>query len=368
MKSTFWLFVFLLASATLSFASEPFVIFEGKDKLAPQQPQACVTSDGVVHVTFGVGDQVFYCKVEDDKCSAPQAAFRVPNISLGLRRGPRIVHTGNAIVITAIGGEIGKGRDGDVLAYRSLDNGVNWLGPVKVNDVEASAREGLHAMTTAEDGTLWCVWLDLREKGTRLYAAKSVDHGATWSKNVLVYRSPDGSVCECCHPSIVASSKSIHLLFRNSIQGDRDMYLVSSHDSGTTFGEALRLGQAKWKLNACPMDGGMLAMDKNGNLSTIWRRDRSILTSTANSNAENALGFGEQPWVASGDNGFYFAWTSKRDGDLCLRKPGNTATERISPNASFPIIVAGSQGAPLVYVFWEKRTDQTLSIIGQKID
>ncbi len=47
-------------------------------------------------------------------------------------------------------------------------------------------------------------WLDLREKGTVLYASKSMDHGETWSKNILVYRSPDGSICECCHPSIIA--------------------------------------------------------------------------------------------------------------------------------------------------------------------
>ncbi len=50
------------------------------------------------------------------------------------------------------------------MAYRSLDNGKSWLGPVNVNDVAASAREGLHAMTSSENGTLWCVWLDLRKK------------------------------------------------------------------------------------------------------------------------------------------------------------------------------------------------------------
>ena len=26
--------------------------------------------------------------------------------------------------------------------------------------------------------------------------------GAAWSKNALVYRSPAGNVCECCHPSV----------------------------------------------------------------------------------------------------------------------------------------------------------------------
>ncbi len=143
-------------------------------------------------------------------------------------------------MITAIGGPQGKGRDGDLVAHRSQDGGKTWSGPVKVNDVDASAREGLHAMTASPDGTLWCVWLDLREKGTKLFSSKSTDGGATWSKNSLVYRSPDGSICECCHPSIVADRNAVHILFRNSLKGDRDMYLVTSRDQGATFGEALR--------------------------------------------------------------------------------------------------------------------------------
>lgn len=356
-----------LSIAVSAFASEPFTIMDGGAAKTPKQPQACASSNGIIHVTFGAGEEVYYCSVDDEVLSAPLVAFRVPNISLGMRRGPRIAHTGKALVITAIGGAQGKGKDGDVLAYRSLDKGNSWLGPVKVNDVDASAREGLHAMTTAEDGTLWCVWLDLRGRGTELFAANSVDHGATWSKNVLVYRSPDGSVCECCHPSIVASKGSLHVLFRNSLKANRDMYLVSSHDSGATFGDAVRLGQSNWQLNACPMDGGMLAIDKDQLLSTVWRRDQSILRAAAKANSETFLGVGEQPWIANCVDGFYSVWTSKRDGDLLLMKPGRSESDRISNNASFPIVVSASQPAPMVYVFWEKQSDQAVSIMGQRI-
>ena len=184
-------------------AAEQFTVLAGQDAAAPKQPQACVAGDGSVHITFGVGERVYYCRVEDSRVTEPVAAFRVPNMSLGMRRGPRIAHSGSAITITAIGGAQGKGKDGDILAYRSVDQGKTWLGPVRVNDVESSAREGLHAMTSDPQGVLWSVWLDLREKGTRLFAAKSTDQGATWSKNFLVYQSPERAICECCHPSIV---------------------------------------------------------------------------------------------------------------------------------------------------------------------
>lgn len=362
---SFFASIFIFAATT--FATEPFTVFEGKDASTPKQPQACLSSDGAVHITFGVGDQVFYCKVKDDKCSAPQPAFRVPNMSLGMRRGPRIAHSGASITITAIGGTQGKGRDGDILAYRSHDLGKNWLGPVKVNDVDGSGREGLHAMTSGDDCALWCVWLDLREKGTVLYASKSMDHGETWSKNILVYRSPDGSICECCHPSIIASDNTVQVLFRNSLKGDRDMYLITSLDQGKSFGEARRLGRTNWHLNACPMDGGMLAVIGRGEFNTVWRRDRTILSSGTKPGAETLLGTGEQPWTSASADGFFTVWTTKRDGDLQMLKPGSTQIETLSENSSYPVVVSSSDANSSAYVLWEKRGPEGYSIVGQLI-
>ena len=47
----------------------------------------------------------------------------------------------------------------------------------------------------------------------------------TWSKNVLIYQSPDGTICECCHPSVaIDKSGRILVMWRNSLGGSRDMY------------------------------------------------------------------------------------------------------------------------------------------------
>lgn len=361
------IFAMLSIMVTSLAADEPFTVYEGSSTSAPMQPQACVSVDGVTHLTFGVGDQVFYCQANGQTTTEPQVVSRVPNLSLGMRRGPRIAHAGKSIIITAIGGQEGKGKDGDVLAYRSDDDGKTWVGPVRVNDVEASAREGLHAMTASSEGLLWCIWLDLREKGTQLFASKSSDQGRSWSKNLRVYRSPDGSVCECCHPSIVASKDAVHVLFRNSLKGNRDMYLVSSNDGGESFENAIRLGRSHWQLNACPMDGGMLAIDANQKLVAVWRRDRNVFSAKPESLSETLVGVGEQPWVASHNDGFYTTWTSARDGELLLLTPDSTDSKRLGGGASFPVIVSASLPDPMVYVFWEKRSGQSSSILGQRI-
>ena len=168
-------------------------------------------------LVYGSDEAVFHCRSTDAGAifTKPQEAFRVSNMSLGMRRGPRISVAGKAVVVMVVRGQQGKGRDGDVLAWRSADD------------------------------------------------------GATWQANVWVYRSPDGNVCECCHPSIMVSDDAVHVMFRNSLAGNRDMYVATSKDDGKTFVPAKKVGQGSWKLNACPMDGGMLAAGPKGSLVTV---------------------------------------------------------------------------------------------------
>lgn len=357
----------LLVLATSVSAGEPFTVIQGRGVLSPKQPQACVSVSGAVHLTFGVGEQIYLMQLNGPSKAEPKAVFEIPNLSLGMRRGPRIAQSGDSLVITAIGGKVGKGKDGDLVSYHSHDEGKTWNGPIRVNDVESSAREGLHAMTVSPAGVFWCVWLDLREEGTQLFASKSMDGGLSWSKNVRVYRSPDGSICECCHPSIVAGKDSLHVLFRNSIKGDRDMYLISSLDGSETFAKAIRLGLSHWHLNACPMDGGMIAIDRTQKLLTVWRRDKSVFHAGAEINSEAFVENGEQPWVVGGNNGFYSIWISKRNGDLMLLKPGSTEITKLDDVASFPVVVANTQPEDPVFAFWEKQSGDSFSIMAQRL-
>lgn len=218
-------------------AAEPVLIASGQGKEAPKQPQAAIGTDGMIDLVYGADNFVFHCRSSDGGASfgPPKEAFQAANLSLGMRRGPRIVASKDALVVTAIGGPMGMGRDGDLQAWRSTNGGNTWNGPVRVNDSADSAREGLHGMTASADGTVWCVWLDLRKKHTEVFASKSDDGGATWQNNVRVYRSPDGNVCECCHPSIAVANETVHVMFRNSLKGNRDMYVATSMDGGATF-------------------------------------------------------------------------------------------------------------------------------------
>lgn len=354
----------------LSLASEPTVIAEGSSKQAPKQPQAAVADDGSVHLVYGVGDAVYYCSLSNggDVFSTPKQAFRASNMSLGMRRGPRIAATDKSLIVTVVGGQQGKGRDGDVLAWRSSDHGTSWQGPVRVNDTADSAREGLHAMAAGSDGLVWCVWLDLRAKRTELFASQSTDGGATWSKNVLVYRSPAGSICECCHPSIAVRGDTIHVLFRNSLSGNRDMYLATSHDGGAHFEDAKCLGNEHWQLNACPMDGGMLAIEPDGTVSTAWRRGGLVYATSKGDPSEALLVKGEQPWLASTAKGALAVWTKSREGELFVSSLSEPQPRSLASNARDPMIASSASHVGPVIVCWESKDGDVTRIMASRVD
>ena len=116
-------------------------------------------------------------------------------------------------------------------------------------------------MAGAPDGTVSCAWLDLRSKRTEIYAARSKDGGATWDADGLVYRSPDGSVCQCCHPSAAfGPDGSIAVLWRNNLKGARDLYHARFHRRRPDLRRGVELGRGTWPLNICPMDGGAIAV------------------------------------------------------------------------------------------------------------
>jgi hypothetical protein len=320
-----------------------------------QQPQLVIDRDGGVHLTFGIKGRILYTRSTDGGTTfaEPTEVAKLQGLALGKRRGPRIVASEHSIVISAIG-NVGEDGDGNLYAWRSTDDGATWQGPRKVNDVATSAREGLHAMAASQNGECYCVWLDLRNKGTQIFCSRSNDGGETWSKNRMVYESPDGTVCECCHPSVaIDASGRICVMWRNSLDGNRDMYLATSSDAGETFAPAIKLGAKSWPLNACPMDGGGLAVSPDGTIVTVWRRDEVVLLTDGDSSRENALGPGRQPWAAANQLGYFAVWLSGPTGKLYFADSATNKPIEIADHAMFPVIAAPEMGRGPVIAAWE---------------
>lgn len=319
-----------------------------------------VAADGSIVVTLGLETNVFCVRSIDGgkHFAEPVPVGALPKLALGRRRGPRIAATSGRILISAISHETGN-----LVAWSSKDNGRSWSNPTRIDSADKSAREGLHAMTTGQGGFVCVAWLDLRNGRTELWAATSLVHGATWSDNRQVDKSPSGSICECCHPSLMVDSKGLlWAMWRNSIDGSRDMFASFSRDGGQTFSEARKLGTATWNLPACPMDGGQLVGGPEGACLSIWRREKSVVM--ADGLQEMLLSKrGKLPAGANAGGPTYWAW---EQGTELTLKAGTNDPVVLDGNGSFVAIVAG-KGSSHPYAVWESIRDGERTIVGEEL-
>ena len=312
------------------------------------QPQVAVSPSGEIYVVFGREESIYFTKSTDHGVtfSAPAKIGTAPGMPLGMRRGPRIAATAKRLVVTA--------PSQDLVSFISDDDGANWSDRITVNDQPKSANEGLDNITALPDGSFYAVWLDFRGDGKKVAGAR-LDPGATaWGKNVIVYKSPDGSVCDCCHPSITTDAKgNLTAMWRNSLQGNRDFYLATSSDKGDTFGDAQKLGNGSWRLNACPMDGGNLVAGPDG-VVTVWRRQSDLFIDQPGQ-PETKLASGMQPVVARVGGQLVFAWQDR--GQLLVSRDAGKTTASTYPGG-YPSLATAPDNSE-AYLVWESAPGPT---------
>lgn len=280
-----------------------------------QMPYLSKDHSGFIHLVYGSGDSILYSYSPDKGQSflPPQLVAVLPKLAASHMRGPQIAATANGLVVTACN------KGGDIFSfYRDQSSG--WSTAARVNDVDTIAKENLMALS-ADGNAVFAVWLDLRRGHNCIYGAKSHDGGKSWSKNRLVYASPHTTVCECCKPSVALKGENVYVMFRNWLNGNRDLYLVQSKDGGDSFGNAQKLGKGSWTLNGCPMDGGGLAIDKNGDPQTVWNR-KGIIYACEPGKEEKELGKGKNCTIESVNGKNVYAWVE--NGDVVVLKPQGT--------------------------------------------
>lgn len=135
-------------------------------------------------------------------------------------------------------------------------------------------------------------------------------------------------------------------MFRNAMNGSRDMYIAHSVD-GLRYGTPQKSGAGTWKIEACPMDGGGLVID-HGQPVAAWRRDKDVFLARYGQ-AETRIGSGHDISVVSGPKGIYVAWTGEHG--LEILRPGAVKAAPLSPNGGFVNLITLPDGSLLAA--WE---------------
>ena len=276
-------FLIFFVALNISFAPNTnFIIGNG------QQPQITIDNLGTIRIIYGNEDRI-YCATSIDNgvtFSDIQIIGEVKDMHLGMSRGPQAASSKSYTLVSAID------KKGSVHIFQLNHKSRKWTKETFANDLAGSAPEGLMSIAADQADNFYTVWLDNREdKNNKICFAKTTNKGISWTKNKMVYKSPDKTVCECCKPSIVVSQSKVVIMFRNWLNGSRDLYLLQSNNKGTTFNIPIKLGYGTWKLNGCPMDGGGLTVNEKNVISTVWQREGQIFYSKPNE-VETQIGTG----------------------------------------------------------------------------
>lgn len=290
----------------------------------------CVVTDlnNHIHIVYGTGDSIMYIESANGGQSfeTPVCIDTLHNLVDFAMRGPQIAITKNGVSIVALN------RTGDIFSY-SKDESGKWKKGSRVNDVDSTCKEGFIGLGSDGNQNLFAAWLDLRgNKRNKIYGASSFDGGKTWKANQMLYISPDSSVCECCKVSVAMKDQHVYVMFRNWLNGNRDLYLMESMNAGQTFSTPQKLGKNNWPLEGCPMDGGGLSTNSSP-VQTTWRRHDSIFSAVPGEE-EHFITKGKNPSVTTVDNHQLYAWAKS---DTIFYKL-NDRQEQVAGKGSLPSV------------------------------
>jgi hypothetical protein len=312
-----------------------------------------VVDDNKVYMAFASGDSIF-CSYSSDKgqtFSDPALVAVLKHLINVGGRGPQIISSKSQLLIAA------PDASGNFHTWLRKKTESTWRGASRINDIPDIAKECFLSLAANKEGEFFAVWLDLRNgKKNNIYGARSMDAGRSWLKNQLIYQSPDGSVCECCKPSVAMKGQQVVIMFRNNLNGSRDLFLVQSKDGGVTFGEARKLGEGTWKLNGCPMDGGSLMIENNNAIRTVWQREGNVYTCEPGKK-EIFVNDGRQCVIAGLNGNYYIAFISK--GKVYGRKPGGETLE-LGPAQAYPRIEVIDNSTALCVWEYENKIYKTI--------
>lgn len=307
--------------------------------ISGQQPNLAVDSKGTVRMVYGAGEKI-YCATSTDNgntFSKPVLVATLPGMHLGHSRGPQIASSARFSMITAMD------KEGNIATYKLNHTKGTWTKTGTLNDVPGSAPEGLMALTADKENKFYATWLDVRLADKNNIFFSSFDAKLqNWTKNTLVYQSPDEHVCECCKPNIAFNGNKLVISFRNWLLGSRDIYYTSSSNKGKTFTKPVKSGNGTWKLDGCPMDGGGLSISDKGLISTAWQRNGDIYYWTENQ-TEKKVATGRGVTMIQNSDSPIIAWQEK----------GNIIVMNLNKNTSKEI---GKGDSPKVYALSKDKS------------
>ena len=211
----------------------------------------------------------------------------------------------------------GDRRDGNYKIYykRSIDGGVNWGGDFRLTkDSSNSGHPGL----AASGSNVHVVWRDSRDGNTEIYYKHSTDGGYTWGNDTRITN--DGA--KSYNPSVCVFGSMVHIIWEDQRDGGSEIYYKRSTDGGQSWGAETRLTNNLYisNLPTSAVSGSDLHIvwndSRNGNYEIYYKRSTDGgLTWGPDNRLTNAVGNSHWASVAASGKGVHIAWQDDRNGN-----------------------------------------------------
>ncbi len=144
-------------------------------------------------------------------------------------------------------------------------------------------------------------------------------------------------------------------MFRNWLNGSRDLYKMESDNSGSSFSKAVKLGTDTWKLNGCPMDGGGIVF-YNNKVHTIWRRHDQLFHCLPE-NKEVEIAKGRNCTIASNNDQLFSGFT--RDGVVIVENLNSKQQTTLAKGDYLKLLIVNKK----IICVWEKDHEIITKVI-----
>ncbi len=236
------------------------------------QPRAAVDARGILHLVYFKGDpkagDLFYVRAPasaEPRWSQPVRVNSTPGaaMAIGTIRGAQIALGKNDRVHVAWNGSgnAPKFAGSAPMFYTRLNDAGTAFEPERNVITWAGGLDGGGSIAADRAGNVFVVWHAQAgakdETGRAVFAAKSRDDGATFSREEKISASPTGA-CGCCGLSAITDGAgSVFVLYRAAVnQTSRDTTLLAFTDHGPTLTSAV---VGPWEINMCPMSSHSFA-------------------------------------------------------------------------------------------------------------
>ena len=150
-----------------------------------------------------------------------------------------------------------------IMFAKSTDGGATFSEPLRVSTGAGDATQSHIAID--EQGRISVVWVDESPGNPQAFYARSTDGGLSFSDPISL---TDGRRFSISKPFAAVSGNNVYVAYQDEAEGDKQVFLARSGDSGRTFAAPVQVSNAN---NQCGRaHSPSMVIDSTGRLHIVW--------------------------------------------------------------------------------------------------